>query len=193
MVKWTFGLGLYVAGMVAAYVLCGRYALQDTSLDRDTRNAAIQLSVVSKRVLTINQDMAVTQQKLQTAKAVGQQPDWSTLMSLLGQDLGDQVVLDLCRLQRSPVALGADRPAVKTDPAGKPEPPPENPFLLELNGFAKTQADVSDFVLRLEKTSLFDKVKLVRTTRQSFLNGKAVAFRLECTFGEKGPNGGTSQ
>jgi hypothetical protein len=39
---------------------------------------------------------------------------------------------------------------------------------------------VSQFVLRLEQTGLFESVELVKTNREPFLATDAVAFKLDC-------------
>ncbi|MFB3890804.1 MAG: PilN domain-containing protein [Phycisphaerae bacterium] len=186
--KWASFMIVYVVATVLAYLVCDRHALPNISLKREAHNVSGLLDAVNRQVLSLNQDIAAVQQKLQTARAVGRQPDWSALTAMVARNLGDNVVLDLCRLQRKGPS---DKTAARPDAApgvALPEAGPSG-YLLELSGFAKAQADVADFVLRLERTGLFDRVRMVRTTRQPFLDGKAVAFRLECGFGERGPNG----
>jgi Tfp pilus assembly protein PilN len=121
----------------------------------------------------------LTQQKLSTAQAVGQQPDWGALLDLLARNLGDNLVLELCRLQH---LKGGEKAPASGAPASGANDGLGEQFLLEISGLARTQSDVSDCVLRLEKAGLFDRVKLIKTNRHSFLSGKAVAFDLECTF-----------
>jgi hypothetical protein len=55
---------------------------------------------------------------------------------------------------------------------------------LEILGVGRTPVAVSQHVLRLEQTGLFSKVALVDTGREAYLNGNAIAFRLQCTFGD---------
>mgnify|MGYP000049651221 CR=1 FL=1 len=55
-------------------------------------------------------------------------------------------------------------------------------YTLVLNGFGRSQESVSRFVLRLEESGAFDLVRLVSSSRQTFLQGEAVAFGVECQF-----------
>ena len=57
---------------------------------------------------------------------------------------------------------------------------------LVLSGFGKSQESVSRFVLRLEATDIFHVVRLVSSSRQSFLDQEAVAFTVECHFRRSG-------
>ncbi len=51
---------------------------------------------------------------------------------------------------------------------------------LQLGGLGLAQQAVSEFVLRLEETSLFRQVKLLDTKREPFLDSDAIAFHIEC-------------
>ena len=53
-------------------------------------------------------------------------------------------------------------------------------------GCGQSQTAVSNFVLRLERTELFDQVKLIGTSRRPFLSGSAVEFQVECFLAEAG-------
>jgi hypothetical protein len=54
-----------------------------------------------------------------------------------------------------------------------------------MRGIARSAAGSSKFVTRLEQMQFFDEVKLLRTSRETFLNGEAVGFEIECTFGQQ--------
>jgi hypothetical protein len=43
---------------------------------------------------------------------------------------------------------------------------------------------VQRHVLRVEETGLFSRVALVDTGRETFLDGDAIGFKLQCNFGE---------
>ena len=137
---------------------------------------ATGLNTSSCQVMVLTEEVAQVRRKLQAAQAVGQQPDWGGVLKVVAQNLGDQIVLDLCQLRKASPA--SPSPANNDTSDGS--------LLLELSGWAKAQADVSAYVLRLEQTRLFGKVKLVKTTRQVFLGHPAVAFQLECTLGDSG-------
>jgi hypothetical protein len=80
----------------------------------------------------------------------------------------------------------ADR--LVTDGWSEPSAQPLTEFLtgcrhrLLLTGFGKSQESVSRFVLRLEESGVFDAVRLISSCRQTFLQGDAVAFSVECRF-----------
>lgn len=189
--QWVTALASYGLILLAGYLASIRYAAADRGpVAQEARQAAVQLEMSNRTVQALTQELGQAHQKLRTAQTVGQQPDWSRLLALLSQNLDDNLVLDLCRLQKLAPAEkagpGKGPGSSGSGPIDPSRPPsvwrtPAN-LLLELEGFAKAQSHVSEYILRLEKTGLFDKVKLVKTSRQDFLNGKAVAFRLECTI-----------
>jgi hypothetical protein len=55
-------------------------------------------------------------------------------------------------------------------------------FVLNIAGLARSQLAVSQFILRLEQTGLFDRVSLIDTARETFLGGPATGFKLECSL-----------
>ena len=101
------------------------------------------------------------------------------LLALLANTKGEDVVLRSVSVGPAPV------PPPPPVERGKPVPPPPAPeTLLEVMGVGQTQLAVSQHVLRLEQTGLFSKVALLDTGREAFLNSSAIAFRLQCVFGE---------
>ena len=52
--------------------------------------------------------------------------------------------------------------------------------MLRLAGVGRSQAAVSQFVLRLEQLGLFDRVTLLDTRREPFGADSAVGFRAVC-------------
>lgn len=120
---------------------------------------------------------------LEAGRAMGDQPDWSILLALFARQLGDDIVLDECKLR----LLDVDRPGTGTGAASSNDSangirPQQKRYRLSLSGFGRTQTAVSRFVLRLERIELLKQVRLTRSDRQAFLAGKAVAFRIECSI-----------
>ena len=184
-VKWITGLSAYALILVLGYCVSGRFAMADSrAMNQESRHLSFVQDASRKMVQALQQELTQARQKLQTSKVLGQQPDWGSLMSLLAKNMGDDVVLDFCRLQR----VTPEAAPIKSD-VPTPAAPATPQLLLELGGFAQSQADVSQYVLRLEKTGLFNKVKIIKTSREAFRDGKAVAFRLECLVDA---NGGTT-
>ena len=98
--------------------------------------------------------------------------------------MGDEVVLSRFQL----VALGGDEPILtekwKESLASRPLGVllAERRHKLVLHGFGRTQVSVSQFVLRLEALGAFELVRLANSCRQAFLDGRALAFTIECHF-----------
>ena len=101
------------------------------------------------------------------------------LLGLLARNVHDDVVLEFCRLRQSDRA-GAGKGASAA------EARLDRPLLLDLGGLAMSQGVVSRFVLRLEKTGLFDQFRLINTSPRKFLKKDVVAFRLECLLSGQG-------
>jgi len=121
---------------------------------------------------------------LETTKAIHGQPDWSKLLVGLSAQLGDEIVLSRCHF----TTFTADQKAVTVEAGGALSALPLGALLTEcrhtlaLNGYGKSQEAVSQFVLRLEGSGVFDRVRLANSSRQSFLEGEAVAFSVECNL-----------
>jgi hypothetical protein len=75
---------------------------------------------------------------------------------------------------------------VEKKEAGPAPPISRQPYTLTLRGLGRTQSAVSQFVLRLEKLGPFDRVKLIDTRREPFLENEAFAFHVECDMGQAG-------
>ena len=77
--------------------------------------------------------------------------------------------------------MGDGSPPGSAGQAGKPVP---RSFVLHVSGYGQTQAAVARYILQLERSGLFDRVHLLKTTREPFLAGTAVAFQIDCTISE---------
>ena len=127
-------------------------------------------------------ELAKTRATLEANRVVAEQPDWSVLLALLSRTIGEDVVLQAVSV--APPVLGtAAAAAAPATPAAGGAAKPLADVVLELTGVGRSQLSVSRHVLRLEQTGLFSKVTLLDTSRQPYLNGPAIVFRLQCTFG----------
>jgi hypothetical protein len=175
--KWVLALASYLVVLLAGYFLLDHYALGNTqALRSQSKKALMELGRSRQLTGALNQELAQTGKKLQTAQEIGGQPDWGALLAILAQNASENVLLNSCRMDRAQAADNA--PKGGEAKAGSDE----SPVVLELGGFAKAQSDVSEYVLRLEKLGLFEKVKLVKTSRETYLAQEAVSFQLECTL-----------
>ena len=144
----------------------------------DGQDLTRQLSLVradvddlNKSIAKVRGSLSETQGILRANQAVSGQPDWSVLLALIAKLRGDELVLHHCGLDTAQTPP----PALQNVAAEWINTP-----LLKLQGYGKTQPAVSQFALRLEQTGLFESVSLLKTNRESFLAGEAIAFRLEC-------------
>jgi len=165
---WAFsGLALLVGCLVIRTSWGGARSALAEEVDQATRT----IRVSNRQAEILRRRLADARWKLESGRAVGQQPDWSILLALLAKNLGDDVVLERCQLFPADPAP-AEASATGAMAGGR--------YVFEIDGLARSQLAVSRFVLRLEKTGLFDQVRLISTSRRTFLGQKAVAFRLEC-------------
>jgi hypothetical protein len=182
---WAIVCGTYivllVAGSLAAYVVCPR---QDTGLTQQLVAAEEQIKQNNKTMAELRRTLAQTTAGIETARAIYEQPDWSRLLTGLSHRLGPELVLSRCRL----AAVREDGKSL-TDPwtdalLAKPlrTVAAKHRYQLVLQGFGQTQESVSQFALGLEEIGLFDRVRLMNSSRQTFLTGQAVAFTIECSF-----------
>ena len=174
--RWVAACLAYLVMLASVYLGCrlrwggndlqaGELARISTDIQRyDSQKTAVKGAIAALRA------------KIDANNAVGQQPDWSILLALVARNLGSDVVLKHCVLDLD--GKGKPENTDKTDNRRRQ-------FVFEINALGRTQTAVSAFILRLEKTGLFDRVKLIRTGRQDFMSGKAVAFQLACSLGAR--------
>ena len=91
------------------------------------------------------------------------QPDWSVLLALLAGKADDQIVIRGCEVRTS------SSPAAGNGPA----------LIVSVGGVARSPADAQQYVLRLERSGLFERVTLLDTHREPFLSSEGAAFRIE--------------
>ena len=133
-------------------------------------------------ILRLRTELARISATLQTHRVINSQPDWSKLLLLLGNTLGDDVVLTYCRLvtldsegteisTKNQASLTAETVAALFKGQG---------YVLTLAGFGRLQSEVSQFAVRLEQSGLFDGVKMTHQRREHFRENSAIAFHVEC-------------
>lgn len=180
---WTVICGIY-------FILLTVLALSAHTLWRDTDDYTIEeLAFATARVTEYNTTISELQGKLKKAEAelkadklISREPDWARLLVLVGDELKEEIVLDNCQLatfnknlqdtkNNLQELLSSSSPSIFLA---------ERQYKLELSGYGRTQTSVVQFALRLEQMQMFDKVELITSRRQAFLNSEAVAFTIEC-------------
>jgi Tfp pilus assembly protein PilN len=168
--NWGLALAVYVVllGAVVAVALSSREPL----VIPDDSGVRTRITHLTADFAQVDQELADARFKHAAALELTGHPDWSALLAVLGDTLGDDVVARDVKLTQQPTTSTSPRQ-----------------YTLDLRGLAKSQAAVTGFVTRLEETHLFDQVRLLRTGREPFLTGSAVTFDLQCplTDAPRGP------
>jgi len=178
---WGGFFCFYVLLLATAIISCGALwatpeKMAAKKLDAELRKTA----VIERSIEKLKSEAQKSRQDLEARQAIRDQPDWSILLALLSDQLGDEVVLNKCGL--SPVqdessgTLGSGRDNNRDVPLSQQQ------YRLNMAGFGRTQIAVSQFVLSLEQLHLFRDVRLVKVSRQPFLDGQAIAFSIECSI-----------
>jgi Tfp pilus assembly protein PilN len=128
-------------------------------LVEDTRTTVIRLQSELRRQSAV----------VEANRAIGRQPDWGQLLVLIADAVGDDIILQSCRLDVDPGAARDD------DAASEPRR-----CRLRIGGLGTSQDSVTGFVLRLEETQLFDEVQLGGTEQKQFEDETRVGFELSC-------------
>ena len=181
--RWVAALVVYGVLLSGAYAACFAFG-QDKggAIFPEMRETTERFRAAGEQIHELRTSVAEASQQLAAARILAQNPDWSLLLAMVARSLTDEVVLERCSL--APVDAGAD----KSPPAEGGEVIYQR-YLLDLSGFGKSQTSVSQFVLRLENSRLFESVRLIKTQKREFMDGQAVSFRLECALSGKGGDG----
>jgi Tfp pilus assembly protein PilN len=178
--KWCgAGCAMYAAvATIATAIAWGAWAGEDQQVRQQIARADEEIHRSEQVLSETRIKFAADQHRLTAAQEIAEQPDWSLLLTLLAQKADDQMVLRSCQL----------RPAGDPVGEGKTTDAPTGPGLVVVvTGVARSPQAAQQYVLRLEKTGLFERVTLVETRREPFLNGEASAFRADCVLSTSAP------
>jgi hypothetical protein len=194
--RWRNIAAAYAAVVAVGLVFCYlRWGPVVRDLGGDLVKTTEQIDALRSARAKVQGELAEAQKTLDSAEALLGQPDWSRLMAILSDSLGDEVVLDSVRLELvvdRTVAVAATVQKTAAVPGEKPggaaaaERAPNNKWVLKTGGYAKAPASVSHFVLRMEGLDLFDHVTLMKTNHEPFRSGEATSFQIECPLKGRG-------
>lgn len=185
---WATALGVYGVLLGATYVACLAFGADDgQAVLEQMRHSTERFRKAGKEIHTLRASLTEASRQIAAAHSLAQNPDWSLLLAMVARELSDDVVLDRCSL--APVDTGADEKpsAAPAEALGAGEVLYQR-YLLDLSGFAQTQMGVSQFVLRLENSRLFESIRLIKTQKRQFMDSQAVSFRIECALSGTGDN-----
>jgi len=179
-------LRFWIVAVVAHCVLLGGACLAARiyfGAPGGTDERDLQIARQSARQLEIalavaRKDLTSLETRRRMVSTFIDQPDWASLLQLIGEPLGDNLVLREMKLQQT---TAQTQVAKSASPASS-----GHTYRLELRGLAKSQADLSSYVKALETSALFDEVQILRTGREPFLSGTATSFELECRIKGQG-------
>jgi hypothetical protein len=183
--RWLAVCGVYAIVLVAgSFLLRILHATEDRSVTAQLAAVTAQVEQDNQTMLEVRRELAEARITLETTRAIHEQADWSKLFLGLSGQMGQEIVLHRCQLGTfmgdNTAVTGGWGEAASTKPLA--DLLTECRHKLVLHGFAKRQESVSRFVLGLEGSGTFDLVRVIHSSRQSFLNGEAVAFNIECYF-----------
>jgi len=185
--RWTGTCVVYATVLAAVSGLCYAAWAGESDNPAEALPATVrEIDQTKRKSERLQYALAAAQVTLAANRSVGNQPDWSILLTAMAADMGEEIVLRHCQLD--PVDDGA----VAKDKTPRTPAPGEDligagqrEYVLAVTGYGRSQPAVTQFVLRLEANELFDEVKLIRATREPLLARSAVAFRLECRLGSE--------
>jgi hypothetical protein len=184
--RWCWGAAGYAALLLMAYAACAAIVHVDADdkspvLEKTTR----QIEELNSATAALKPQLAEAHTKLAVARTVGDQPDWSLLLAIISSTIDDDVVLRSTKLEVADALVMVQPqvpPARANATEAKPDSAENQPTMLRLtlHGMGRSQAAVAQFVLRLERLGLFERVDLVNSTRQSVGTIDAHVFRIDC-------------
>ena len=182
---WSVVAAGYVLVLAAVSVACyTAWGGNDhAAMAKELAETKQQIDATALAIEDMTAQLLDVESALKTVETVGHQPDWSTLLALLSHELGQDVVLQACQVAPADGLSGEQgQPDVAQAPVVIDRPLGQMTYKLALVGFGRTQQAISQFVLALEGVAIFKEVRLVKSNRQPFLEGQAVAFRIECVM-----------
>ena len=181
--RWTAGTLSY--GLALVGVSCVLHLMSvggERAVATELEQTRAKFQAVNAAIEKIQPKLAEAQTTLVANRSIGGQPDWSILLALLAELLGDDAMLVSCELKPLTDDWSGDRSESLREPA---KATMAAQYLLRLAGLGQTQAAVSNYLLRLEQTGLFESVSLIETSTVPFHTGSAVAMRIECVLSER--------
>jgi hypothetical protein len=177
-------LVLELGGIVAGY---GIWSGGRLMLAGEQQKTATTIESAQRAIKMLQSELAAQEATLRASQTVQGQPDWSVLLALLAQNLGDGAALKRCELKPVYAAASA-APVVGGAPAHVFMPGEGVAISLKVSGYGQTVADILQFAQGLERAAIFDQIRLVRTDKEPLLSGTAIGFDMECLLGAKSEN-----
>ncbi|MFW5839732.1 MAG: hypothetical protein ACOCZE_04050 [Planctomycetota bacterium] len=183
---------LYAGVLVAIYAFCySAWGGRAVPIASEMRRVSTRIKSVGDEIRRLKAQIQADRLKLAANHAVSNQPDWSLLLFSMSNSIDETIVLRRILL----------KPAEQTDAEGRAVPvdvtsmPPElasgrvGTYQLEVSGWAGDQAAVWDLALQLERTGLFETVKVADSRGEVFMNRSSTGFALLCRLATSAGDG----
>ena len=180
---WIQMSGAYsVAVALALFSLHMTWKVDNAALAEDLDSTAVRVKQYSSSMLRLRKELAKISTTLQTSRAIKRQPDWSKLLVIIADTLGQDIVLNSCEiatLDDTGREISGSRQEALTSQAVTTLLSARQ-YRLILTGLGREHTAVSRFVVQLEQSGLFGSVSLLNNQRQDVLNQSVVVFGIEC-------------
>ena len=185
--RWISGLAMYVmllAGVSAMVLLSTRVQglaeneLAGVSMQLEQREAE------HKQLMSQRNEL---RKRVNAARAVGYHADWSILLRLIAERRGNVITFDDVSLEHRMELVPVERAADAKGPA--PAPMRKEQYELTLIGVGEDVRSVNSFVVALEESELFDRV---RRTESNAPDERGTHFRIICVMRDGGETHGAS-
>lgn len=173
--RWAGGLVIYaltLGGLSLTALLSSRVP---TSTESEMATLRTELSGSEGQLKTLLTQQADLRKRVNAARAVGHHPDWSVLLRMIASRRGEAMTFDEVMLTHR---VETSAPERKSD--GKPAPVVRREFYdLTLAGVTDHVRSVNTFVVALEESGLFDRVRRVESNAP---DARGTYFRVICTM-----------
>lgn len=180
---WGFAAGGYTAvvagGLLLLNVLPGD---APTLLRHEVAAVEGRIAEQTQQLTALKAKLLEAESHLRLLREVGEQPDWGMLLAVVAGVRGETVAVQSMVLEEAPPPA-PDRRAAGSTPAAEGESKATGngrTYVLHVSGLGQTQAEAAGFVLRLERTGLFERVSLVGSGRQVHQGMDLVGFTVRC-------------
>ncbi len=171
LMRWSAAVVITLAcvGIPGIY-LGGNAALSDPMIGVQIDRVRSQLGANEAEIPRLQKRIAVLEEKKQTLDLVRNKISWQDLFAHIVSVSHDEIHF---------TSLFAEGGGVEGD----------EPIRVQVVGVALSQTDARSYVVELESLGIFDRVELLRTSRQELSEQDIIEFHIEAVVGENG--GGT--
>jgi Tfp pilus assembly protein PilN len=147
--QWTLALAVFGSVVLVVAGLVYITYSNETQIATEAIESVRRRMETSKSMeLLARREAVKAQAELIATRAVGRPPDWTIVLGLLAAEASGQLAIDTLTLTQAEAS----------------DPSPTEMVTLLISGRTKSSSSISEFVVSLEKSGLFDKVKLLSST-----------------------------